>query len=160
MKIGLWRPPSAVPRQHPNSQCLLVKPGPCGPERRTRPTPTLQQSLGLLVKLGPPGNAKQSATTKPELAESPDGSSSSDKDEQYKLLLRILGQGSPSRLLEKLREFEAENCQCVDVVLSTSLRGCSHRRANNGLNHVVRVSNHMQNKTKNGQCSRGDSCSF
>ena len=60
---------------------------------------------------------------KPELAESLDGNSSSDEDEQYKLLLRILGQESPPRLLEKLREFEAENCQCVDVVLGTSLRG-------------------------------------
>ena len=55
-----------------------------------------------------------------------------------------------------LSEFEAENCQCVDVVFGTLLRGgvecfsfflsCCHRRANTGLNHVVRVSNHMQKK--------------
>ena len=109
-----------------------------------------------------------------EPAESPDGNSSSDKDEQYMLLLRFLGQGSPSRLLEKLRELEAENCQCVDFVLSTLLRGglncfiflsCGHRRTNTGLNHIVRVSNHMQNKkayigSQKRQCAKGESCSF
>ena len=53
-----------------------------------------------------------------------------------------------------LKSFEAENVQCVDVVHGTLLKGgvelfqpftfsCSHRRANTGLNHVVRVSNHM-----------------
>ena len=55
-----------------------------------------------------------------------------------------------------LSELEAESRQCVDVVLSALLRGelycfsfflsCSHRRANTGLNHIVRVSNHMQHK--------------
>ena len=62
--------------------------------------------------------------SEPEHAESPDGNSSFDKDEQYMQLLRIMEQGSASQMLEKLREFdEAENCQCVDVVFSTSLRG-------------------------------------
>ena len=49
-----------------------------------------------------------------------------------------------------LTEIEAGNCQCVDVVLCTLLTAfflsCSHRRANTGLNDVVCVSNHTQDK--------------
>ena len=33
VKLGLLGSPGAVPRQHPNSQCLLVNPGPRFPER-------------------------------------------------------------------------------------------------------------------------------
>ena len=49
IKLSLLGSQCTVSRQHPNSQCHLVKPGPRGPERRT--VPLIQQSQRLLMKL-------------------------------------------------------------------------------------------------------------
>ena len=90
--------------------------------------PTLQQSRGLLVKLGllesqstvprrklelaktsgeagPPRFVKYSVTSEsePELAESLGGDSSSDQDEQFMQLLRNMGQ---ERALRGAAEFD------------------------------------------------------
>ena len=43
VKLGLLGSPSTVSRLQPCSQCLVVKPGSRGPERRTRPVRTLQR---------------------------------------------------------------------------------------------------------------------
>ena len=51
-QLGLLGSQSTGPRQNPKSQCLQVWLGLLGPERRTRPMPTLQQSQGLLMNLG------------------------------------------------------------------------------------------------------------
>ena len=41
-------------------------------------------------------------------------------------------------------------CQIGLALTSLGIFFSIHRRANTGLNHVIRVSNHMQNKNKNG----------
>ena len=61
-----------------------------------------------------------------------------------------------------LKEFEAENFNELMLLLRGGLNcfslfpSCSHRRANTGLNHVVRVSNHMQNEQGRGGKGKWD----
>ena len=62
-QLGLLGSHSTVLSQNPKSQCLLVQRGLLGPERETRPTQSPPAKPGLLRI------AQQSATTKPELAE-------------------------------------------------------------------------------------------
>ena len=51
VKLGISESLNTVLSQSLNSQCFLVKPGPRGPERKTRPVPPLKQLHSLLMGL-------------------------------------------------------------------------------------------------------------